>query len=569
MAVDPPNALSRHLRHAAGLTEPDPADGQLLGRFAGDRDEAAFAELVRRHGPMVLGVCRRVSGNPHDADDAFQATFLVLARKARRLAGQPALGGWLYGVAHRAALKAKAVAARRRAKEAAAARPEGVETMPEQADVLAVIEQELGRLPERYREPLVLCGLCGRSRKEVAAQLGVPEGTLASRLATARAMLAERLRRRGLVVPAAVVAAACESSAAGAAVPAPLADATVKAATGTVPAAVGRIASEVTRAMFLNKFRTGAFLMVAVAIACAAGLVALAHATANTPAPPDDAPPKPAVDKVEDGVYLLKSEGDGRKVTLTNGEAAVLGKRLSESIGTGVTLQSWTNDNSRFHLHVKGLGPLPNEVTEVQTALVVGGVVLHVGRPEKLAADRTAEVGATVSSADAAKALAARYKIEPQVRKHPGHRYEVRWVPAKQEYAAGEAVTLKMELKNTGTGPLRFTHGGKQRGPRDNQFRFVAQAGIDGKGLPDTGDPRNHGGRSQSIMLKPGEVYTAEVDLSKWFQFAEPNTYQITGVLEMPVIGPPTGKDGDGWGPVLWDDLAVGECSVRVTAAKK
>ena len=155
MAVDSPNALSRHLRHTAGLAEAEPTDGQLLARFADEREEAAFTELVRRHGPMVLGVCRRIAGNVHDADDAFQATFLILARKARSLAGTPVLGGWLYGVAYRCALKAKAVAARRRAKEATAARPEGVEAMAEQTDVLAVIEQELGRLPKRYREPLV------------------------------------------------------------------------------------------------------------------------------------------------------------------------------------------------------------------------------------------------------------------------------------------------------------------------------------------------------------------------------------------------------------------------------
>ena len=98
------------------------------------------------------------------------------------------------------------------------------------------------------------------------------------------------------------------------------------------------------------------------------------------------------------------------------------------------------------------------------------------------------------------------------------------------------------------------------------KFRKDAQAGIDGKGLPDTGDPHNFGGRSRSITLKPGEVYTTEVDLSKWFKFAEPNTYQITGVFEMPVIDP---TSAEGWRPVLWDDLAVGECSVRVTAAKK
>ena len=122
------------------------------------------------------------------------------------------------------------------------------------------------------------------------------------------------------------------------------------------------------------------------------------------------------------------------------------------------------------------------------------------------------------------------------------------------------------EEDKPGTGPLRFTHGGKQRGPRDNQFRFVAQAGIDGKGLPDTGDPQHFGGISRSITLKPGEVYTTEVDLSKWFKFAEPNTYQITGVFEMPVIDP---TSADGWGPVLWDDLAVGECTIWVTAAKK
>jgi RNA polymerase sigma factor (sigma-70 family) len=270
-------------------TSPDAhtTDGQLLGRFATDRDETAFAELVRRHGSMVLGVCRRIVGNAHDADDVFQATFLVLARKARGLVAHTAVGPWLYGVAHRAALKARTTAARRRAKEAAAARPEGAEPMGASSDVLVIIEQELDRLPKRYREPLVLCVLCGRPRKEVARKLGVPEGTLASRLAKAREMLADRLQRRGVIAPTTV--------AAGCAVPVALADAAVRAATGTVPVAVGRIASEVTRFMFLNKLRTGALVLVAVALASAAGAAALVSARANAPESVPPATPNPPV----------------------------------------------------------------------------------------------------------------------------------------------------------------------------------------------------------------------------------------------------------------------------------
>ncbi|MCI0701720.1 MAG: sigma-70 family RNA polymerase sigma factor [Planctomycetia bacterium] len=303
--ADSPNTLSRQLRHAARLPEPDsPSDGELLGRFANQQDEHAFAELVRRHGPMVLGVCRRITGNSHDADDAFQATFLVLARKAGRLAEQSALGAWLYGVAHKAALKARAVALRRRAKETTAARPEGTEAMADSSDVLAVIEQELARLPKKYREPLVLCALCGRPRKEVADQLGVAEGTLASRIATARERLAEQLRRRGVVVPA--VAMMTDDAPATAAVPTSLFDSTLKAATGTVPAAVARIASEVTRAMFLNKLRTSVLILVAVAMASAAGLATLSRSSANPPAPIPTTPLVPVANRTADKPDTVK-----------------------------------------------------------------------------------------------------------------------------------------------------------------------------------------------------------------------------------------------------------------------
>ena len=270
-------------------------------------------------------------------------------------------------------------------------------------------------------------------------------------------------------------------------------------------------------------------------------------------------------EKLDDGVYLLKFEGPGRKVKLTDGSEGVLGKKLSASIGTCVKVQSWTNDNTRFHIHVRGLGPLPKDVTATQTALVVDGVVLHIGRPEKLADDGTAEIGANVYSRDAAFKLANKYDIKPLLRKHPGHRIEVTWTPDKEPYEPGETVTLTMAIKNTGTTPLRFEHGGKQRGKRDNQFRFIAQEGYDGKGLADTGDPTNFGGISQCITLQPDEVYTAKVELTKWFTFQEPNTYRITGVLEMPMKD---AKAAEAFGPTVWDDLAVGECEVRVVKKK-
>lgn len=283
--------------------------------------------------------------------------------------------------------------------------------------------------------------------------------------------------------------------------------------------------------------------------------------------PPAEAAPIPANPdrKPADGVYLLPDKGEGRTVSLTDGSPVLLGKRLSSSIGTATRLLSTANDNSTSVLTLKGLGPLPVEVTRVQTALVVDGLVFHLGRPVKLADDGTATVSTNVETEQALKKLAARYRIEPTLRKHPGHRYEVRWTPKKARFATGEAVTVTMELKNTGKTPMRFTFGGKQRGSRNNQFRFIAQIDVEGVGLADTGNANHFGGKTMSKLLKPGEVFTTEVDLTKWFTFEEGN-YRITGVFEMPVIA----SDSDnGFDPVVWDDLAVGECTVRIAPGKK
>src|SRR5579871_6288456 len=180
------NRLGRYLHKVALLQDGGGmSDRQLLDYFLAQRDEPAFAALMRRHGPMVFCVCRRVLRNAHDAEDAFQATFLVLVRKARSIRRPELLGNWLYGVAYRTALAARGAAVKRRAKERDMAKPEAVEEDGTQ-ELAALLDRELVQLPEKYRVPIVLCDLEGKTRKEAARQLGWPEGTINGRLARGR-----------------------------------------------------------------------------------------------------------------------------------------------------------------------------------------------------------------------------------------------------------------------------------------------------------------------------------------------------------------------------------------------
>lgn len=189
------------------LIPPASTDADLLARFAADRDEAAFAALVARHGPMVLATCRRVLGH-HDAEDACQATFLVLARRATALRINGSVAAWLHGVARRAALAALRAVERRRVYEARVT-PACAVPGPDDdgTELRAVLDHEIARLPDKYRTVLVLADLEGRDRRGIAAELGLPMGTVASRHARARALLAARLRRRGWG-PAVILSAA-------------------------------------------------------------------------------------------------------------------------------------------------------------------------------------------------------------------------------------------------------------------------------------------------------------------------------------------------------------------------
>jgi RNA polymerase sigma factor (sigma-70 family) len=250
-----------HLRKAV-LTGKggDLTDAQLLDCYLTGHEEAAFEALVRRHGPMVLGVCRRVLGNAHDAEDAFQATFLVLVRKAATIRPRERVGHWLHGVAYRTALKARHAAARRQAREATMSRQEAVP--PSQPnDWLAVLDQELQRLPEKYRAALVLCDLEGKTRKEAARQLGWAEGTLSTRLTRARAMLVERLSRRGVTISALALTAALAEHSAAAFLPASLLTATVQvqrliglaSAAGAIPTTIAALMEGVMKSMAMVK----------------------------------------------------------------------------------------------------------------------------------------------------------------------------------------------------------------------------------------------------------------------------------------------------------------------------
>jgi RNA polymerase sigma factor (sigma-70 family) len=250
------------LRDGAGLT-----DGQLLADYISRRDEAAVTALVRRHGPMVWGVCRRVLSNGHDAEDAFQATFLVLVRRAASIAAPELLANWLYGVARKTAMKARATVAKRKVRE------RQVTDMPEPAeverdpwnDLQPLLDQELSRLPDIYRVVIVLCDLEGKSRKEAARYLGLPEGTVGSRLARARVVLAKRLTERGVALSCAGLAVVLAQNVASAVVPSLVVSNAIEAAsffaagqvaaTGPVSVKVAALTKSVLKAMMMNKLK--------------------------------------------------------------------------------------------------------------------------------------------------------------------------------------------------------------------------------------------------------------------------------------------------------------------------
>lgn len=303
----PPSAQLRRL----GAVVPAPEDADLLRRFVADRDEPAFEELLRRHGPSVMCVCRTMTGDPHDADDAFQATFLVLARKANRVHPAAMLGAWLFGVAVRAGRAARSRSARIRSRETnVSVMPDVAASTTEPADpetVQAVLE-EVAKLSDPYRSAVILCELEGRPRTAAARALGIPEGTLSSRLAAARKILAARLRRRG--VTASVVSLAFSSSVS--AVSADQSRRALAAALGSAPAAITTLSNGVIKDM-TKRFFTVSLALVVLAMGALAVRVVVAMNPASLPSAPAGAAAteSPAASKATtDGWLLLWCGGE-------------------------------------------------------------------------------------------------------------------------------------------------------------------------------------------------------------------------------------------------------------------
>jgi RNA polymerase sigma factor (sigma-70 family) len=378
MSATQADIVLRHLRGLAAAGSPGTApDRQLLEHFAARREGAAFAALVKRHGPMVLGVCRRVLGNAHDAEDVFQATFLTLARKAPGVGRQGSLAGWLYRVAYHAAVRVRARSANRLRHERRAPTPAQADPLAEVTgrELLAVLDEELHRLVERHRLPLVLCYLEDRTCDEAARQLGWSPRTFKRRLDEARTALRRRLERRGLALPAALLATA--------------------AVTAAVPAGLAAATAEAARQAAAGGSAAGVLGWKAVSALClAVGLAAAGFSAFRTPAggePPAAAkgapapqPPRPAApEKKTMTVAGRVLDADGKPLAgaavavVAHPKVPYKGGELSAG-GTRVLGLTKADAEGRFRLDV----PRTSSVTFRTVHAVAGGAGYGVGWQE-------------------------------------------------------------------------------------------------------------------------------------------------------------------------------------------
>jgi len=496
MPTAPINLMPALRRVIAGRAADRP-DADLLTAFVADRDPEAFAALVRRHGPMVLGVCRRV-GRDHDtADDAFQAVFLVLARRAADVRPRNRVGAWLYGVAYRTALKARAVRARRRTRESQ------VDAMPEPAappaadgwdELKPILDEELARLPDRLRVPVVLCDLEGRPQRAVAGQLGIAPATLAGRLADARRTLAARLTRRGVTLAAPALAALLAERASAGVVNSQLAAGVVRAAeavaaggvaAGLVSETALQLCDGVLRMIFLTKLKAAAAtaaVLLAVAGAFGPGLVPAVAGDDPGPVPTTTARVADAdavyLDRVcvairgtkgtaVEHVYFAADQDAGKRKKVTDWLHA--GPVAAEAVPARTV--AFSPDGARLvGEHADGTVFLWDVVTSKPARVVAGGdtpwanLTTALDAQPKTGQDRRVEV--VVRNDKDAKAPAA------------GEPVRVKVVVATDDGKGG--VKYKVEERLAGTAPKAAD--GKEPQPQTFQYKFAVPA--DGKAVP-------------------------------------------------------------------------------------
>jgi RNA polymerase sigma factor (sigma-70 family) len=606
-------SVIEHLRRMAcgvGLR-----DGELLGRFVERRDEAALAALVNRHGPMVWGVCRRLLGH-HDAEDAFQATFIVLVKKASSIGHRELVGNWLYGVAHQIALQARRAASRRKEVQVTEM-PDAEAPQDRWHDLQPLLDEELSRLPDHYRAVIVLCDLEGKTRKEVAAQLGCPEGTVASRLVRARSMLARRLTQRGVALSGGVLAAALSRNVASAGVPASVVSSTIKAANlcaagqAAAPVKVAALAEGVMKAMLMSKLKA------AIAVALVLGLMAIGATvlTSRTASAQGDNPPRAEeqvkaqlkVEEKADAAVVWGKEAGGLQAGIVGPGVVRIGEKArfivklrnvsKETIkvsawplwtcypgvvdATGKRVPTTTAPAVDFEILPKALTLKPGQTVDVgrsdlpvaepdQKVTVPDGVVdfcaIHV-TPGKYTAGC---VGFLKENHTLATAT-VEFEVKPAKESITAWGKEVGGLQAglriaeKRAYHTGEEVTVSLWVRNVGKEAVEFRH----------IWAFFVEnpptiTGPDGKTipLPKLGAEGQHGPRSPGIA--PGK----EIDLYDWkFQLRPSKWLGNDGVqslygtgtfnLQCERIVGPTSANPDNPNPAM-AKLATGKLELEV-----
>ncbi len=289
MAGNPLHTVLAHLRRLLRIADSSQrSDRELLRAFASNNDQEAFALVVTRHAPLVWGVCRRILGHHHDAEDAFQATFLILARRARSVRWQSSVGGWLHTVAHRLAVRARKQAQQRRIQERQASQASSGDTSLR--ELAAVVDEELRRLPAKYREPLLLHYLEGMTAETAARQLGLSRAAFYNRLTRGREMLRERLSRQGFSLAAPLLAAALTAEAEAAS--RSLIQATIGVLRGSVPERVATLAADALAVPVMMKMKIGLVLGLLLGMS-AGGLAMLAPDASMSPLPQAEHPAEP------------------------------------------------------------------------------------------------------------------------------------------------------------------------------------------------------------------------------------------------------------------------------------
>lgn len=264
------------------------------------------------------------------------------------------------------------------------------------------------------------------------------------------------------------------------------------------------------------------------------------------------------VDALQTGLYAVTEEEKGyplQRVDTSTGDEVRVDGLLSDKLRE-VSFVSLANDNGLYRLSLKA-GPIPEGADKGHLAVVVAGQCMVVYACSDRQADGCVSVSATVAGKEPAERIARELGVKLQLRKHPGHKLLVAVEPKEASYRPNEPVTLVMTIKNVGETTVSFFDGGQQRGPRNNQFSFIAlRSSGRGPALPDTGDPTNFGGMACIKKLAPEAAFTKEVLLTDWFEFSEPGAYRITTLYELGLVG----EDRR----TIWDDFAVARCIVRI-----